>query len=284
MGAITDSDMSPYDRCVWAIDQRAKETSIGIHYPIELIEEFGKLLDEYLSNQDPSDDIDLLIAYARDVVEHAMDDPIRGDRQGVDLFDRRIRHSFYEPVAIARLEELLEPIKAGAHPSTLDYTLVDLCESGHRSLPTVFMFESTVEMVLTTARDLRDVDALVAAVAPQRGCERVSLGHQRSTNKSRDLAFDLLAELANRPGQDGAYARDELVRLSMLDDSCTEAVVRLPAHLLSITHREKLFDAAISMDELLASDVFRIPSGHQYRMPDAVRSVLWLANDRRMLC
>lgn len=279
MKTDTPDETTPFDACVAKIDRREQQWQRRIITLTELSMYIADALDAYFAEQDPRDDVELLLAYARAVIERFTDDPLYGDRQGLDSFDRRIRRNLHEPVAMARLADLLEPIRAGTPPDLLSDTLESLCRSGHRLHQTVFMFDEAVEQTLQLAWELRDIDALAAAVNPDTPSYDQPLGHAGRYNRHRDRAFDYLAELANRPDAVGDRAVDELVRLCTRHETCTEAVVRLPAHRLTPDQRAKLLDAAESMDELIADDVFQYPPGHLIRMPDAVRSVLWLAND-----
>jgi hypothetical protein len=160
----TRDETTPYDACVAQIDRCEYQWQRRIITLTELSMYIADALDAYFAEQDPRDDVELLLSYARAAIERVTDDPINGDRQGLDFFDRRIRRNLYEPVAMARLADLLEPIRAGTPPDLLPDTLESLCRSGHRLHQTVFMFDEAVEQTLRTAWELKDVDALAAAV------------------------------------------------------------------------------------------------------------------------
>src|SRR5690606_31630188 len=118
-----------------------------------------------LTADDPGDDFDLLVAYARSHLEDWADSPLDGDRGRLVVFDRKQRMLLPNGTAEADLAMQLDEIR-GDDSGDARARLRALCASGRRDHSTIFLFQSCACKVLCFAYGRLDVDALVAAVHP----------------------------------------------------------------------------------------------------------------------
>ncbi|MBX3314343.1 MAG: hypothetical protein KF906_08480 [Actinobacteria bacterium] len=275
------SDLSGFDRCAAEIDRVA---GLRQRRLIGVAEQEGKIADAiaaYLSNDRPEDDFDLLVAYARESFSDIAEDPFDGDRTLLDRFDRRIRSLLQHPISRADLLARHDRIRDGfqhGDPSAL-VELRELCGAGWRDHVRLFMFRENILDTLRLAAEIGAVDALLDAVHPSHA-EGGQLGNpELFGGTTRTAAFDLLAVLANRADAVGDTAVDALVELTGYLESAASAGVRLPAHRLTDTHRDRLLTNVERFEELLGEDPFLLPSEDAARIPGLLKSVLWLAND-----
>jgi len=275
------SDLSGFDRCAAEIDRIA---GLRVRRLIGVAEQEGKIAEaiaEYLVADEPEDDFNLLVQYARESLADAVEDPFAGDRTILDRFDRRIRGLLHHPVSRADLLDRHERIRDGfrtGRPAALE-ELRDLCASGWRDHVHLFMFRENVLDTFNLAAEIGAVDALVDAVHPRRTDDGQLGAEELFGGTTRSAAFDLLAVLANRPDAVGDTATDALVELTAYLETAASAGVRLPAHRLTDSHRDRLLTHAEKVEELLDGDPFLLPSEEANRIPGLLRSVLWLAND-----
>ena len=275
------SHLSGFERCATEIDRIA-----GLRHRklIGVAEQEGRVAEAiaaYLGDDRPEDDIDLLVQYARESLADIAEDPFAGDRTILDRFDRRIRGLLHHPVSRADLLGRHERIRAGfaAGESTAIEELRDLCGSGWRDHVRLFMFRENVLDTFHLAAEIGAVDALVDAVHPRRADDGQLGSEDLFDGTTRSAALDLLAVLANRDDAVGGTAVDALVELTGYLESAASAGVRLPAHRLTETHRDRILTYAEKFEELLDEDPFLLPSEGANRIPGLLRSVLWLASD-----
>ena len=251
---------------------------------IGLAEQEGRIAEAiaaYLGNDRPEDDFALLVDYARETLAEVAEDPFAGDRAVLDRFDRRIRSLMHQPVSRADLLGRHERIRDGFHsgdPAAL-VELRDLCATGWRDNLRLFMFRENILDTFNLAAEIGAVEALVDAVHPRADCDAQLGSEEIFGGVPRSAAFDLLPVLANRPDAIGDTAVDALVELTGYLESAASAGVRLPAHRLTDTHRDRVLTHAEQVEELLDEDPFLLPTDDANRIPGLLRSVLWLAND-----
>lgn len=272
---------SAYDTCLAALDKLELMIRRDIIRPFEYEQKVQDVLAAYFEDEGVADDVDFLLAYARDPIERWADDPLHGDRESIDRFEVFVRRHLHLPAARANLHEILDQARAATTvgDSAGFEMLADLCRSGHRNHPRIFLFQELVDETIHAARDLGAVAALMAAVDSREHSWR-QLGHPDQHNgKPRTLVFECLAELAARSGLVGDQALESLVELCRHVQTAAQASVHLPAFRLTQAHRASLLDSAEALDDLIAADTFHLPAYDANRAPGAIRSVLWLAND-----
>lgn len=273
--------MAAYDECVEQIDRSCQQFQRGIILPGEFQLKLGEAIGEYIGDDDPRDDLDLLVAYAQSMLEPIASDPVGGDRAVFDVFDRLVRRLLHGPTSEATLSELLESIERRHRDGDPDAIsdLGALCRSGRVDHPRLFMFAECACAVLHRSYALGAVDALVDAVHP-RSAKSGQLGTPGAFGGvTRALSLDLLASLATNDTASGAAAVDALVELAGFLDVAGAALVRLPVHRLSMAHRGRLSGYLVGYEDLLVRDPILVPVTGMERLPDVVRSILWLAND-----
>lgn len=276
-----DEAVSAYDTCLAELDRLEGMIRRGIIVPGEYELKVQDTLATYFEDEGVADDVEFLVAYAREPIARWADDPLHGDREATDRFEVFLRRHLHLPAARASLSEILEQVRTAV--TTGDQagveTLTDLCGTGRRTRPRVFLFQELVEETICAARDMGVVAALVAAVDPRdHGWQQ--LGHpDHHCGRPRTLAFESLAELAVRRGPVGDQALDALVELCRHVQTAAHASVHIPAYRLNNEHRASLLDSAEALDDLIAADVFHLPAYDANRAPGAIRSILWLAND-----
>src|SRR5699024_9983911 len=142
---------SPYEMCVEELDRVARR----LHRRAISAEQYEaaalEALSNYLEADQPEDDLDLLLQYARLAVEQDGSDPLRGDRAAVAAFDRQLQALLHEPESRAALENMLDELSrrlAEGDGTALD-ELRNLCAEGWRDHPHLFMFRDNI---LTTLR------------------------------------------------------------------------------------------------------------------------------------
>lgn len=270
-----------YHQCTLEIDDLEQLLSSSRIDSRSYIDAVGIAIEKYLRNDDPRDDLDLLIAYARLPMETLQDDPVDGDRVALESFDRIVRS--YSDLSIARigLQDLLDSIReqASSHLADAHASMIELCRHGVRDHPRIFTWKELVSEVLELAAEIGAVDALSVAVHPDYALDGQIC---RDWQDSRSVAFNLLAELASRP-QHGAAARDALINLASFPDTAGLALCRLPVHLMTIEQcqlLERLLDGYI---DLLETDFYQyLNTSHElHRVPNLIRGILWQANDAR---
>lgn len=270
-----------FERCAAEIDRVAglrQRRLIGV---AEQEGAIAEAIATYLGDDRPEDDFNLLVEYARGTLSDVADDPFYGDRTVLDRFDRRIRGLLHQPVSRADLHERHERIRAGfrsGDPSALE-ELRDLCAAGWHDHVRLFMFRENVLDTFHLAVDVGAVEALVDAVHPRHSEDGQLGAADLFDGATRTAAFDLLALLANRPDAIGNTALDALVDMTGYLDSAASAGVRIPAHRMSPTHRDRVLTHVEQVEELLNGDPFLLPADDANRIPGLLRSVLWLAND-----
>lgn len=275
------SDGSGYEACLAALDRAVTECAEGRLTTLECEEAVYVALAAYFDDDGPGDDVDFLLAFARQPFQDRADDPIGGDRRAVDDFDRRVGALLHHPVAKADLAVRLEAVRAEHERSAAAGVLAlqELCAHGWRDHPRVFMFRESATTVLALAVELRAVGALEAAVSPEGGGGG-QLGHPDAFGGDvQREALDGLAALAAVAGSAGAPARDALVGLTGFAETAPLAIYRLPAHLLTVAHRRRLLKHLEAFLDLAHRDPLFATGGGVDRLPDAIRSVLWLSND-----
>ena len=274
-------DPSPYEMCVAALDEHAKQLGRNVITHDEYEAKAYAALSEYFEADRPEDDIALLLQYARLPIETILLDPLAGDRAALDVFDRQLQGLLHYPASKVTLADTLEDITeriAAGDPEAVE-ELCALCREGWRELPHVFMFRSNVDTALRAAADLGVVEALVEAVSPTVNQPGQLGGHDGFGGYGRRLVFDLLGMLATGQQETAVAALDALVELCGYLDTAASAAVRLPVYRLSGDHRVRLHEHLEAAAELLASDPFLAPTHDGDRVPHILRSVLWLAND-----
>lgn len=274
-------EISGYDVCLAALDQAVTDCARGKLTTLECEEAVYVALSAYFDDDDPGDDIDFLLAFARQPFQERAENPIGGDRQAVADFERRVGALLHLPVARVDLAVRLDAVRT-EHARSAEagvLALEELCAHAWRDHPRVFMFRESATTVLDLAVELRAVSALEAAVSPE-GSGGGQLGHPDAFagDVQRD-ALDGLAALAAVAGPAGAPARDALVGLTGFVETAVLAVYRLPVHLLTVAHRRRLLKHLEAFVDLVHRDPLFVTGGGIDRLPDALRSVLWLAND-----
>jgi hypothetical protein len=271
-----------YDACVDVIDRCADQLRRGILTPGEYYLKLTQAIEQYLYDDDPGDDLDLLLRYARSGVEStATRSPLSGDRVAVERFDRTMRALLHRGAAEADLAARLDRVRA-AHraggPEAAD-DLRELCRRGWRDHPTIFMFCDCIMETLATAVELCAIGALVDAIHPRFRSEGQIAAPDLFGGRPRTRVLDLLGSLATQDDAVGAEAIDALIELAGHFDTAGVAVVRLPPHRLTMAHRSRLHALLDSYEDLLERDPILEPSDEVIRLPDVIRSMLWLAND-----
>lgn len=273
--------MSAYDTCLTELDKLEGMIRRGIIVPGEYELKVHDVLAAYFEDEGVTDDVDFLVAYAREPIARWADDPLHGDREATDRFEVFLRRHLHLPAARASLSEALDQVRAAAtngDPTGIE-TLTQLCGSGRRTHPRIFLFRELVDETIHAARDLGAVEALVAAVDPRdHGWQQLGYPDQHG-GRPRTLVFESLAELATRRGAVGDQALDALVEMCCHVQTAAQASVHLPAYRLTNEHRASLLDSAEALSDLIAADTFHLPAFDANRAPGAIRSVLWLAND-----
>lgn len=282
---MVDEDLDAFDTCLEGVDKVVSALRRGIITHGEMETRILGWLDGYFKNRfefdGVDDDIDFLLSYAREPIERFANDPLRGDRNATDSFDRFVRSRLHYPTAQANLREILDEVgPAGDGEPSL---LVDLCAAGHRDHPRIFLFSELALETIKAARDFGSVSALVAAVNP-RDHSWQQLGFpDHHQGLPRRFTFVCLAELAICRDPVGDQALDALVEMCRYWQTAALAAVHLPAHRLTREHRGALVDCAEALDDLLNSDMLQVPGCGANRAPAAIRSVLWLASDSEHL-
>ena len=274
-----------FEGCADRIDELGRLIRAGIITSREQELKVLEALSDYFDDDRAGDDVDLLVAYARGSIGATAGDPLGGDRALLDRFDRSIRSILSFPVAQAELRCELDRIRPAVQkndPSGLA-TLRDLCAHGRRDRPRLYMYRSNVIETLAVAAEMGAFSALVDAVHPRYHSEGQIGAPDFCQGDPRRAAFDHLVDLASRCNELAEEAREALVGLSSFISTAGPAVVRLPAHLLSDEQRGTLFKNLEWWEDLLGEDPILVPAEGAERVPDAIRSVLWLANDARRL-
>lgn len=273
--------ISPYEACLAALDTNERILRRRIISNKEYEQRVKQALLDYFPHQGPTDDIDFLVAYAREPIVEWAEDPLHGDREATDRFDVILRQQLHRPVAEANLRELLDEIRSAVSkgdPSGIG-TLIDLCGAGNSTHPRIYLYPDHAEETLALARDLGAVPALVAAIDPKHHSYQ-QLGHpDEFAGRIRRFTFRCLAELAAQNTPVGNQALDALVDLCQHMQTAAQAAVHIPAFRLQPDHRAALLNAAEAIDDLIAANTYLLPAHEANRAPDAIRSVLWIAND-----
>lgn len=283
--------LDAFDTCLEGVDRLARSLRRGIITHRELESSVLGLLEKYFDSyfdtdatfdtERVDDDIDFLLSYAREPIERLANDPVVGDRNATDRFDRFVRRRLHYPTTQANLREILDQVGPAGEgdPSVI----VDLCATGHSDHPRIFLFSEFALETIKAARDFGSVRALVAAVDP-RDHSWQQLGFpDHHGGLPRKFTFVCLAELAIQRNPVGDQALDVLVEMCRYWQTAALASVHLPAHRLSREHRGALADCAEALDDLLDADMLRVPGCGAERAPAAIRSVLWLASDAKHL-
>lgn len=282
MDGVGDEEaISAYDTCLAALEKLERQIDHGIIVPSEYEHKAVDVLAAYFEDEGPGDDVEFLVSFAREPIDRWAEDPLHGDREATDRFEVCLRRNLHLPVARANLSNLLEQVRTAiaAGDQAGVESLIDLCGTGRRTHLRVFLFEDLITEVIRTARDLEVVAALVAAVDPHdHGWQQ--LGHpDHWGGRPRTLVFESLAELAVQRNPTGDQALDALVELCGHIQTAALASVHIPAYRLNSEQRAALLNSAEAIDDLMTADVFHLPAYDASRAPNAIRSVLWLAND-----
>jgi hypothetical protein len=268
-----------YQQCTITIDGATHLFHANAIDSRQYADAVGRAIEEYLRDDDPRDDLDLLIAYARLTVEPLIDDCVGGDRSAHETFDRVIRS--YSSLASARLDldDLLAPIRQHAEVDLAgaQTDLVEICRSGLREHPRIFTWNDLTTHTLRYAHRIGAVSALSAAVHPDFEHDGQICGQW---HQCRAIAFNLLGAHSAHPDT-GEPARDALIDLAAHPATAGSAICRLPVHLLTAQQRRRLDGLLDSYIELLDHDVYQHldPDNDIHRVPDLLRGVLWQAND-----
>jgi hypothetical protein len=269
-----------FDHCLVELDNYSNQMKHGIITRSEWEWKVIRALGDYFDDEGPGDDVDFLLEYAREPLERWAHDPLNGDREAPDRFNRAVRRLLHYPAARASLLELLDQAASADDGGSL---LIDLCATGHRDHSRIFLFDDLVLETICTARGRACVSALVAAIDPKNHSPQ-QLGHpDHAFGRPRHLVFASLAELAARSDPVGIQALDALVDLCGHWQTAALASVHIPAHRLSRQQRGSLADAAEALEDLLDANTLQVPGHEANRAPASIRSVLWLANDATRL-
>lgn len=270
-----------YEECADRIDELERIFRSGIITQREHEQKLLNALTDYFEDDRPDDDLDLLIDYARTSIAHRATDLMSGDRVVLDRFDRSIKSILCFPVAQAELRSELDharrALKAG--DSLGSGILQELCAHGYYERFRIYMYRANAFETLSVASELGVIDALVDAVHPHLHHRGQIGAPDYFHGEPRRAAFDHLAHLATGDGASAETAREALVDLSSYLTTAGPAVVRLPAHRLSSAQRATLLRNLEWWEDLLIKDPILLPAEGSNRIPDAIRSVLWLAND-----
>lgn len=282
MGGVGDEEaVSAYDTCLAELEKLENQVRRGILLPCEYEHRAVTALATYFEDEGAGDDVDFLVSYTREQIASWAENPLDGDREATDRFDVHLQRNLHLPVARANLNEILEQVRTAiaAGDQAGVETLIELCGTGRRAHLRVFLFEDLIKDAIRTARELGVVAALMAAVDPRdHGWHQ--LGHpDHYSGRPRTLVFESLAELAAQRSPVGDQALDALVELCRHLQTAALASVHIPAYRLNNEQRASLLDSAAAIDDLMAADVFHLPAYDANRAPNAIRSVLWLAND-----
>jgi hypothetical protein len=238
---------------------------------------------EYVGNEDPRDDVTVLVDYCLGWAEQLSGLDLLADRVMVEHLAAQLEWILERPEQRRTLDLLLADIRGGLRLGSDDARndLVELCSSGLRSHPRVFAGPGRAARVLEFAAEYRVVEALAAAVRPT-APDRIA-GPQRDDGRPFALALDLLGHLASDPlacGVDRVAAQDTLIDLIRYVAIGGAAAIRLPAHRLDDRQRDELLEVLADWESKWGADDPGGMACTDIRRDIAIiRSVLWQAAD-----
>lgn len=230
----------------------------------------------------PADDVEIIIDYSRAAVEEIATSSQVMDPVWVEHFEEWLRGQSMVDEIQMRLDTLLSPMLAAARIGDQHAMeeIARLCRSGHRLHRRLFSLSTAAEQVLRSAYDVGCADALRDAVSPRHRYDGQIAGCDADPHMYV-LALNLLAQLAADPAR-GERARSALLDLAEHLEVTSEAITRLPMHLLGQDDRSRLLDIHERRTRLLCDDPLFIPlSMDQLRANRVVRAALWLSFDAR---
>lgn len=236
---------------------------------------------EYLSDEDPRDDVVGLVDYCVQTAREVCELTLFGDRVLPYRLDHQLRWILDQQADGEDLVQLTRRLRArlDGNDEMAKIDLIDICQNGYETHQSLFSAVDSEREIIALGYEFGVVAALDAAVRP------TSNGRLANSEKSRGQALprtmDLLAHLANDPIRpQGSAARDSLVSLCAYSETAGMAGLRLPVHLLSPDQRDRLHDIYVSHEDAIGPELVRIfISDQQLRDREILRSALWQAND-----
>jgi len=277
---VTDLDL---ESSAEAIDRTVTRLRQGVLTPTEAVALIKGTASLYLRFAAvPVDDVDFVIQYARCAVEELALSRQVMDPVLVEAFDDWLAGDHLVGELQARLDALIEPLKAEA----LDGSpfgrseIADLCRSGRHTQRTLLRLTTAAGRILRAAFDVGCTEGLRDAVSP-RYHDRGQVGRHDYDTDEFVLSLNLLARLAADP-ESGAGARSALIDLADFVEVAGSAVVRLPMHLLDDDDRSRLLEIHERRAALFSNDPMILPlSIELLRDNRLVRGAVWQAFDAR---
>ena len=237
---------------------------------------------DYLRQEDPRDDVDLLVEYCVGWARELSTLRLFADRTMPADMERHLGWCLDRQVYRLEFDDLMRGLEHGLRTGDDDARslLVDLCREGVRTHARLFAPVGWGLEVLVLAYEHQQSRALDAALRPTSSARLA--GRRRDRGKAYPAALSFLGHLACDPVRlDAArIARDALCDLVDYDEIGADAAVRLPPHLLDRDQRNRLVEVVErreALEEHWAADGFHCRDSALET--ELIRTVAWQAAD-----
>ncbi len=274
------------DRVDAIVDRCRQQTSTTSDFRREVVD----IVLDYLSKEDPRDDINELVDYIVEWAEELGSLEMFGDRVLVSTVEEHLRWCLDRSEIDYRLETLLIELEAGLTSGDPEATqrLVSLCRDGVDDHELLFSPVGAGSKVVELAHKYEVVEALSVALRPNHP-GRLAAPY-RDHGKTFRFAFDALGHIAAQPN-DGlsmftspsVAARDALIELAAYVEVGAWAALRLPVHMLDSDQRADMLKAYDQRQELVKTRTLMPNDEGTLRELEVIRTALWQATDADLL-
>ena len=270
------------DRVDAIVDRCRQQTSTTSDFRREVVD----IVLDYLSKEDPRDDINELVDYIVDWAGELGSLEMFGDRVLVSTVEEHLRWCLDRSEIDYHLEKLLIELEAGltnGDPETIQ-RLVSLCRDGVDDHELLFSPVGAGAKIVELAHKYEVVEALSVSLRPNYS-GRLAAPY-RDNGRTFRFAFDALGHIAAQPDDGQAMfsspsvaARDALIELAAFVEVGAWAALRLPVHMLDADQRADMLKAYDQRQELVKTRTLMPNDEATLRELEVIRTALWQAAD-----